>query len=86
MAPASCYSPWAAPGVLPTQPSTPLWWVIDRAGAGAGRLPRVRAVGTVERAVTAVWGRAASNGDHIGFGVELTPWNTGTSYLANLTG
>jgi predicted nucleotidyltransferase len=26
------------------------------------------------------------NGDHTGFGVELTPWNTGTSYLANLTG
>ncbi|UGQ12052.1 hypothetical protein LO772_00080 [Yinghuangia sp. ASG 101] len=25
-------------------------------------------------------------GDHTGFGVELTPWNTGTSYLANLTG
>lgn len=26
------------------------------------------------------------HGDHSGFGVELTPWNTGTSYLANLTG
>ncbi|MDN3059848.1 hypothetical protein PH213_36070 [Streptomyces sp. SRF1] len=26
------------------------------------------------------------HGDHSCFGVELTPWNTGTSYLANLTG
>ncbi|MFF4794566.1 hypothetical protein ACFY2M_33525 [Streptomyces sp. NPDC001276] len=26
------------------------------------------------------------NGDHSGFGVELTPWNTGTPYLANRTG
>ncbi|MFF4829940.1 hypothetical protein [Streptomyces sp. NPDC001312] len=26
------------------------------------------------------------NGDHSGFGVELTPWNAGTPYLANLTG
>jgi uncharacterized protein len=26
------------------------------------------------------------DGHHATFGVELTPWNTGTSYLANLTG
>jgi uncharacterized protein len=26
------------------------------------------------------------DGEHAGFGIELTPWNVSKSYLANLTG